>query len=308
MIKQGGLKVKDNNLEQLKNEYMDVSIPIELDSIVKKALKESGVKSINRKNNFKRVRIAIASMAAVLIVLIIGINSSPVFAATLSKVPIVGSIVNVLTFREYTVNEDTFNANIKVPAIQGLEDKTLENSLNEKYYAENKELYEQFITDVEELKKNGGGHLGVDSGYIVKTDTDRILSIGRYVVNTVGSSSTTMKYDTIDKKNEILITLPSLFKDDKYIDIISENIIKQMIEQYKADNNKYYWVAGIENEMTTELFEKISKEQSFYINTEDKLVISFDKYEVAPGCMGVVEFIIPTEILSDSIVSNEFIK
>ncbi len=308
MIKQGGLKVKDNNLEQLKNEYMDVSIPIELDSIVKKALKESGVKSINRKNNFKRVRIAIASMAAVLIVLIIGINSSPVFAATLSKVPIVGSIVKVLTFREYTVNEDTFNANIKVPAIQGLEDKTLENSLNEKYYAENKELYEQFITDVEELKKNGGGHLGVDSGYIVKTDTDRILSIGRYVVNTVGSSSTTMKYDTIDKKNEILITLPSLFKDDKYIDIISENIIKQMIEQYKADNNKYYWVAGIENEMTTELFEKISKEQSFYINTEDKLVISFDKYEVAPGCMGVVEFIIPTEILSDSIVSNEFIK
>jgi len=308
MIKQGGLKVKDNNLEQLKNEYMDVSIPIELDSIVKKALKESGVKSINRKNNFKRIRIAIASMAAVLIVLIIGINSSPVFAATLSKVPIVGSIVNVLTFREYTVNENTFNANIKVPAIQGLEDKSLENSLNEKYFAENKELYEQFITDVEELKKNGGGHLGVDSGYIVKTDTDRILSIGRYVVNTVGSSSTTMKYDTIDKKNEILITLPSLFKDDKYIDIISENIIKQMREQYKADNNKYYWVAGIENEMTTELFEKISKEQSFYINTEDKLVISFDKYEVAPGYMGVVEFIIPTEILSDSIVSNEFIK
>ncbi len=308
MIKQGGLKVKDNNLEQLKNEYLDVSIPIELDSIVKKALKESGVKGINRKNNFKSIRIAIASMAAVLIVLIIGINSSPVFAATLSKVPIVGSIVKVLTFREYTVNEDTFNANIKVPAIQGLEDKTLENSLNEKYFAENKELYEQFITDVEELKKNGGGHLGVDSGYIVKTDTDRILSIGRYVVNTIGSSSTTMKYDTIDKKNEILITLPSLFKDDKYIDIISENIIKQMIEQYKADNNKYYWVAGIENEMTTELFEKISKEQSFYINTEDKLVISFDKYEVAPGYMGVVEFIIPTEILSDSIVSNEFIK
>ncbi|MDU5177028.1 RsiV family protein, partial [Clostridium sp.] len=41
---------------------------------------------------------------------------------------------------------------------------------------------------------------------------------------------------------------------------------------------------------------------------EGKLVISFDKYEVAPGYMGVVEFVIPTEILSDSLVSNEYIK
>jgi hypothetical protein len=189
-----------------------------------------------------------------------------------------------------------------------LEDKGLENSLNQKYLDENKELYEQFITDMEKLKENGGGHLGVDSGYTVKTDTDRILSIGRYVVNTVGSSSTTMKYDTIDKEKKILITLPSLFKDDTYIDIISENIKKQMIEQYKADNQKFYWVEGIEQSASMELFERIPKEQNFYINTEGKLVISFDKYEVAPGYMGVVEFVIPTEILSDSLVSSEYIK
>lgn len=300
--------MKDNNLEQLKKEYMNVPIPMELDFAVKKALKESGVNSMNRKSNFKRIRIAAASIAAALVIFIAGINSSPVFAATLSKVPVVGGIVKVLTFREYTVNEDTFNANIKVPAIQGLGDKTLENSLNEKYLAENKKLYEGFMADTEELKKNGGGHLGVDSGYIVKTDTDRILTIGRYVVNTVGSSSTTMKYDTIDKKNEILITLPSLFKDDRYIDIISENIKSQMAEQYKADNQKFYWVEGIEKEANMELFEKISKEQNFYINAEGKLVISFDKYEVAPGYMGVVEFVIPTEIMSDSLVSNEYIK
>lgn len=300
--------MKDNNLEQLKKEYMNVPIPMELDFAVKKALKESGVNSMNRKSNFKRIRIAAASIAAALVIFIAGINSSPVFAATLSKVPVVGGIVKVLTFREYTVNEDTFNANIKVPAIQGLGDKTLENSLNEKYLAENKKLYEGFMADTEELKKNGGGHLGVDSGYIVKTDTDRILTIGRYVVNTVGSSSTTMKYDTIDKNNEILITLPSLFKDDRYIDIISENIKSQMVEQYKADNQKFYWVEGIEKEANMELFEKISKEQNFYINAEGKLVISFDKYEVAPGYMGVVEFVIPTEIMSDSLVSNEYIK
>lgn len=72
----------------------------------------------------------------------------------------------------------------------------------------------------------------------------------------MGSSSTTMKYDTIDKKNEILVTLSSLFKDDRSVDIISENIKKQMIEQHKADNNKFYWVAGIEQKAAVELFEK----------------------------------------------------
>jgi hypothetical protein len=300
--------MKDKNLQQLKKNYMDVPIPVELDFIVKKSLEDNGVKITNSKANFKGIKIAVASIVAATALFTVGVNSSPVFAASLSNVPVVGSIVKILTFREYTVNEDSYNADIKVPSIQGLENKDLENNLNDKYLTENKKLYEDFMADMEDMKSNGDGHLGVSSGYVVKTDNDRLLSIGRYVVNTVGSSSTTMKYDTIDKQSEILITLPSLFKNDSYVNIISENIKKQMIEQNKADENKFYWVEGIEKDMNMELFEKISKDQNFYINSEGKLVISFDKYEVAPGYMGVVEFVIPTEILSDSLVSNDYIK
>ncbi|GEQ20527.1 MAG: hypothetical protein PWP67_2104 [Clostridium butyricum] len=287
---------------------MDVPIPVELDFIVKKSLEDNGVKITNSKANFKGIKIAVASIVAATALFTVGVNSSPVFAASLSNVPVVGSIVKILTFREYTVNEDSYNADIKVPSIQGLENKDLENNLNDKYLTENKKLYEDFMADMEDMKSNGDGHLGVSSGYVVKTDNDRLLSIGRYVVNTVGSSSTTMKYDTIDKQSEILITLPSLFKNDSYVNIISENIKKQMIEQNKADENKFYWVEGIEKDINMDLFEKISKDQNFYINSEGKLVISFDKYEVAPGYMGVVEFVIPTEILSDSLVSNDYIK
>ncbi|BBK78075.1 DUF3298 and DUF4163 domain-containing protein [Clostridium butyricum] len=300
--------MKDKNLQQLKKNYMDVPIPVELDFIVKKSLEDNGVKITNSKANFKGIKIAAASIVAATALFTVGVNSSPVFAASLSNVPVVGSIVKILTFREYTVNEDSYNADIKVPSIQGLENKDLENNLNDKYLTENKKLYEDFMDDMEDMKSNGDGHLGVSSGYVVKTDNDRLLSIGRYVVNTVGSSSTTMKYDTIDKQSEILITLPSLFKNDSYVNIISENIKKQMIEQNKADENKFYWVEGIEKDVDMDLFEKISKDQNFYINSEGKLVISFDKYEVAPGYMGVVEFVIPTEILSDSLVSNEYIK
>lgn len=164
------------------------------------------------------------------------------------------------------------------------------------------------MADMEELKKKGGGNLGVNSGYEVKTETDRILSIGRYVVNTAGSSSTVFKYDTVDKKNGVLITLPSLFKDERYVDIISENIKEQMVMQYKADNRKLYWVAGIDQKGTVKLFEKISKEQNFYITAEGKLVISFDKYEVGPGSTGIAQFVIPTEILKDILAGNEYLK
>lgn len=65
---------------------------------------------MSKKRNFKGIKIAIASVAAVFVALTVGVNTSPVFAEALSKVPVVGSIVKVLTFREYTVKEDTFNS------------------------------------------------------------------------------------------------------------------------------------------------------------------------------------------------------
>lgn len=295
----------NKKLEQLKHDYRNVQIPEELDFTVKSSIKQAR-KNRKRKNTMKKIKIASVSVAASFVLLTAGVNSSPVLAQTLSNLPIVGGVVKVLTFREYKVNKDYYYADIKVPEIQGLENQELQNSLNEKYLNESKELYDQFMNDMNDLEEAGGGHLGVDNGYIIKTDTEKILSIGRFVVNTVGSSSTTFRYDTIDKENQILITLPSLFKDDAYVEIISDNIKSQMKEQMKSDVDKFYWVEGEEN--TIDPFEKITDEQSFYINPEGKLVISFDKYEVAPGYMGTPEFIIPTEILSEVLVGNEYIK
>ena len=298
----------EKGLKDLKNEYLDIPIPEELDFVVRKAIKENRSLKPKERSSFKKTIIAAASALIIMATVTVGINTSPAFAETLSKVPIVGGIVKVLTFKEYTLNDETFNADIKIPEISGLKDEELQKALNEKYLEENEKLYQQFINDMEEMKKSGGGHLGVDSGYVIKTDNNRILSVGRYVVNTVASSSTTFKYDTIDKKNEVLITLPSLFKDDSYINIISENIKEQMIKRHKEDENMIYWVSGVEDEDLIELFEKISKDQNFYINNDGKLVICFDKYEVAPGYMGVQEFIIPTEVISNVLVSNEYIK
>jgi hypothetical protein len=288
----------NKELESLKQEYQNIPIPDELDFIVKKAIKQG------RKSNGRvRWMTAIAAM----VIVMTGLNTSPTLANTLSGIPVVGSLVKVLTFKQFQVDEENAKAAIQVPAITNLDNTTLEASLNNKYLEEGKNLYDEFMVELENLKQNGGGHVGLSSGYVVKTDNEHILSIGRFVVNTVGSSSTKFKYDSIDKKKQILITLPSLFKDDRYIQLISENIKEQMKQQMKADPKKVYWVEGVPNQVNS-YFTTITRDQSFYINNEGKLVVSFDKYDVAPGYMGVLEFIIPTTALADVLVSDEYIK
>ena len=261
----------------------------------------------------KKMKITATLMGIFLIVFATGIGVNQAFAQCVSDEPadttLTGKTISVFTGKQLTLDEETFNADIEIPFIEGLENKELENSLNEQYLAEGEKLYEDFVAEIEEIKAQGmEAHLGISSGYIIKTDTDKILSIERYVVNVAASSSTVTKYDNIDKEKEILLTLPGLFKNEDYIDVISENIKEQMLEQVRLDEGLHYWVEGIEESDFFGLFEKISKEQKFYINENYKLVIVFDKYEVAPGYMGVVEFEIPTDIISDLLISDEYIK
>ncbi len=293
----------DKKLNELEKHYNEVPIPKELDFIVENALKQGKKKKKNRTPQW------LLGSAAAVMLFTASLNVSPAMARSLSEIPVVGSVVKVLTWTEYEVAEDTYDANIKVPSIENLENKDLANTLNDKYRSEGNALYNDFIAEVGDLKANGGGHLGVDSGYEIKTDNDQILSIGRYTVNTVASSSTVMHYDTIDKQNEILITLPMLFKDDSYINVISENIKEQMRAESANDEEKVYWVkgAGIADEELFDEFTGIKAQQEFYISDDGKLMISFDKYEVAPGYMGIVEFEIPTEVLQDKLVSNQYI-
>ena len=289
-------------MNKFRNEYENIEIPDELEFLVRTTIKEQE-KKMKRKNIINKSVIA----AAVAGVVFVGrINLSSEISYALSEVPVLGSIVRVLTFKTFELKDNNFDAQLKTPAIEGLDSK-LEAMLNEKYLDENQKLYDDFMKEIDELKKADmeEAHMGIASGYEVKTDTDKLLVIGRYVVNTAGSSSTTIKYDTIDKQNKILITLPSLFKDEAYIDIISENIKAQMKEQMKDENNVYW----LEDEMMgDENFSKIDKNQSFYITKDNQLVIAFDKYEIAPGYMGNPEFIIPSELLKDALVSEEYIK
>ena len=302
------MKQEEKNIEKHIIRYMEqIEIPDQLNQCVQQSI-ERGKLHRERINIMrKRIKGLTVSAAAVGIAFVGTANLSPTFAKTMSEIPVLKSLINVVTWRQFDYEEENYEVHIDTPVVEGLEDKMLQAQLNEKYLEENKELFEQFKEEVKQIEELGGkGHLGTDVGYEIKTDNEDILSIGRYIAHTAGSASTTIQYDTIDKKNEILITLPSLFKDDTYVSIISENIKLQMKEQMAEDENKIYWLEG--EEELIEGFKRIDSNQNFYINNEGKLVIAFGEYEVAPGYMGIVEFEIPTSILKTILVSGAYIK
>ncbi|MDF1507948.1 DUF3298 domain-containing protein [Robertmurraya sp. DFI.2.37] len=285
-----------HKLERLKEQYNHIPIPEELDMSIQRALKQSKA----RKTSF---RLAMA-VAVVLMIFTTTVNINPAIAKSLVEIPVVGNIVKVLTVTEYKVDEGNYQVTIDIPEVE-MDNKQLEKGLNDKYIAESRELYENFMAEmVAEKVFDREGHLQVESGFEIITETKQLLSIGRYVEETRGSSMVTKSYDTIDKEKQLLITLPSLFKDDSYIHIISEYIRQQMHEQMKKDSTKIYWLDSSE----PDAFTNINKEQNFYINKDHQLVIAFNEYEVAPGYMGAVEFIIPTKQLQSVLVSNEYLK
>lgn len=272
------------NINDLKKEYMDIKIPENLDDVVKESIKKVDRKSIVNKK--------IIGSAAVLAI-IFGINISPAFADVVSDIPIVGNIVKLVTVKNYTLKKNNVEADIKVPAIEGLENKQLEENLNEEFIENGKKIYEELI---EEFPSINNQMKYVGSDYKIKADNDSFLSIEIIKEEIQASSYTTKKHYTIDKNKQIVLTLPMLFEGDNYIEEISNDIKAQMIENMKKDSNLTYFLEADENEEVIDSFDKIKENQDFYINNDGNLVICFDQYEVAPGYMGTLEFIISDKI------------
>ena len=289
----------NDKLKTLHTQYKDIPIPQELEMMIEKNLQRLP------KKRKRRLPLFLTSVAAAAILFTVGLNTNPAMAKNLADVPVIGQVVKVLTFTEYEMVKDEYTAEIQVPQISGSSADI--EALNEKYAQEGKILYEQFKTEIEEME---AGNMAVNSGYVIETDTDEILSVGRYVEVIVASSSSVMQYTTIDKQAETVITLPSLFKDDRYVEIISRYLEDEMRRKMiETKGDEMYWVGGTEwHDESFGVFEGISPEQNFYITEAGKLVISFDEYEAAPGFMGLVTFEIPTELLQDVLVSNKYIK
>ncbi len=120
--------------------------------------------------------------------------------------------------------------------------------------------------------------VNIHMDYDVKYNIGSVVSLGIYKTETIGSAYDVAYFYNFDLENQKGITLKDFYGDD-YKRIIDEQIIRQMKERVTQEGAVYF-----------EGFKGIKEGQAFYINEKGNPVIVFNKYEIAPGSMGIQSF------------------
>ena len=312
-------------IEDLKREYEE----IRMSEVQVEAFRQTieRAKKDNRKRSSLRIwKNAGVAVAAALMIFILLPNTSAGVAHAMAKIPLIGNVVKVVTFRDYEYNGGTQIADVNVPKLETEElaqgengimtaDLTDEGSVawpgndggletSEQVLPSLKEttaginadidaLTDRIVAEFEESVRdeNGVKEVLVDYDVIVTPEQYFTLKLKHYEASADGAEM--VYYYTVDLTTGERLLLGDLFTDGAdYITPISEEIIRQMREQMAADDMVAYW---IDEEMDDWNFKEITPETQFYINENGHIVISFNEGDVAPMYMGVVTFEIPEE-------------
>lgn len=306
--------MRDKKLEEMRQNYENIKIPAELRQRVEAGIRQAKEETKMKKRSKVIVytgRVA-GGVAAAMVMITVMANSGAAIAHAMAKIPVIGAIAEVVTFREYesTDNNNNMEADIKIPEVSvknedGMVNEETTQKINKSIQEYTDEIIAQYEADVKAAGE-GEGHMNVELDYSVITDSDRLFSIRFDQLLVMASGTQMVKIYHIDKQTGEMIGLDGLFKDGAdYITVLSENIKEQMKERMAADESLVYWVDN--EDMSEWNFESIKEDNTFYVNENGKLTIVFDEYEVAPGYMGSVEFEIPTEIIQD-LVQEGFLK
>lgn len=301
------------NSEHGKNIYDSIEIPDALSKMVAETIASKNKEEIrkNYENSQKVTSLAsrrpiwkncAIAAAVVLMAGTAGLNTSPAFAAEMQKLPIIGQLAQVLTFRSFEGIVDGVELHVNIPEIRSNTDAKLPEAVNQQIQALTAEYETQAKAELAECKEtffaNGGteaewadrtASLFID--YEVKYFDDAVLSLQVTTEKTWVSAEEAYHFYNIDLKNDTELTLETVLGEN-YIERCNTAIIDQINERLTADENAAFFGYGDDAD-STDGFKTITEETAFYLNEEGKAVISFPEYSIAPGYMGIQEFIIP---------------
>ncbi|MDD6733079.1 MAG: RsiV family protein [Lachnospiraceae bacterium] len=306
-------KLLSKKLKELKSDYQSIEMSEEQLNQLKIKMKEAKMTGkINKKHRYvRKIITVIASCAAAFLVAIIVLpNTSGKVAYAMERIPVLGQLVKVITFRDYQYASERNNAEIEVPELEisvsemATDDETVSQPVadelqktTDEINQEIKQITDELIAEFEKNLKNEEGYQDVlvKSEILATTQDYFTLKLICYIGS--GSGYEWNYFYTIDLNTGERLALKDLFREGAdYITPISENIKEQMQSQMDADNNVYYW---LNDEIEEWNFKSITDETSFYINEKGNIVIGFNEGDVAPMYMGTVEFEIPAEVVAE---------
>lgn len=283
-----------NDLKKAKETYSNIKIPKELEDTVSVMLKKN-----KPKNKF---RYAYSTAAGLLLFILVGVNVSETFALNFSKIPLIGNIVSIVSIHGKKIDNDK-TINTEIPKISSESEnenlKSTTDKINEEIQSIVDEYTKEAEKNIEEYKKafieTGGTekefeekNIAVDVSYDIKSESENHLSLILKANENWMNAHNVSYFYNIDLNTGNNISLEDILGDD-YINIANNSIKSQIEEQIAKDENVAYFGYGDSNK-DIDGFKTITDETNFYINKDGNPVIVFQKYEIAPGFMGEVEF------------------
>ena len=296
--------------ENGKRTYEQIEIPGELQETVNRAVrsvdKKKSAARYRKRRMMRTVRNIGVAAAAVLLCMTVGVNTNEVLAKELGQLPVIGSLVRVLTITSYHEEDGDHDITVNVPEIEveetqtaGMSDADIEEAVNaqiqeivDSHIAQAKEKFaeykEAFFATGGTEEEWGGRTMDIDVDYEVKYQEGSVLSLELSTFEGWVAAQELRYYYNIDVAQNRELTLKDLLGGD-YVNIANESIRQQMKERAAADENLVYW--GVtETESGIDGFVSVDEDTDFYINADGNPVVCFGEYEVAPGFMGIQEF------------------
>lgn len=281
-------------MDNMKKIYNNTKIPNNLSTKIMQAFNENTEKKDKRifKLNFAWQTCGVVALSTIIL-----LNTNQVFAESMGNLPIIGKIAQVLTIREYEKENEYIDMNVEVPEVSNLENKELEERVNNKINEKINELLKETNEFEEEVKiavdtnSNAGSvcsKLNTQINYEVKCNNGEILSFilaKSEGINTTSDDVYTYNYNIKTGKE---ITLEEVLENDyNKANIQIQNKIDEAI---KNQSGLYFTKEDEELVGKDGYFSGINEKTKFYINEKQNPTIVFNKYEIAPGYMGIQEF------------------
>ncbi|QSX06870.1 DUF3298 domain-containing protein [Sedimentibacter sp. zth1] len=270
----------------LKLIHDNTPIPTDLNKTVEEAIKIGLAKKRGHKGVYK----VITSVVACFLVFVTLINTSYAFAQTMTNVPILNKICKVFTFREYEEHDDKKIVNVKIPNISNTNNSELEKRVNyEISKIINEEVEESKIRALEYYdafiatggKKEDFSPIEITVDYDIKRLDENIVSFVINKYETLASAYQQFYYYNIDLESGRDLMLKDFFGTN-YKNIVARQVKEKLENADESVKQLLFDDVNIED--------LINDNTNFYINENKNIVIVFDKYTIAAGAAGRLEF------------------
>lgn len=278
-----------NKLDDLKREYESIEIPKDLDEIINKTIVSNT--NLRKKKKFT----TLVSSAAALALLVLPLNLIPSFANSLSEIPVIADIARVFTIKTYIKQSENIELDVTQVALTDLSDKNYQDKINsvieEKIEvslseatlraAEYKEAYIETGGSEESFKEK---NMKVKVDYKIYSNSNNVLSFLVFSHESLAAVYAEYSYYNINVENNTNITLSDLLGDD-FQAIITSSVLNDI--NYQKEKGEILFFDNVNSPDFT-----VRSDIDFYINNNNDLVLVFEKYEIAAGSFGRLEYTI----------------